>query len=59
MVIVLWLLYSTNNRSNYMENKRELRENITEFVGKLNTLQKQYYNLRQENQNYKNQLQSS
>lgn len=42
-----------------MENKRELRENITEFVGKLNTLQKQYYNLRQENQNYKNQLQSS
>ena len=42
-----------------MEYTRELWENITEFVGKLNTLQKQYYNLRQENQNYKNQLQSS
>lgn len=39
-----------------MENEKELREKITELAGKLNVLQKQYYDLREENSKLKKEL---
>lgn len=39
-----------------MENEKELREKITELAGKLNVLQKQYYELREENSKLKKEL---